>query len=542
MIFGQGGDDILRGGDGHDDIDGGSGADQIFGNAGDDTLRGGGGAGDLLDGGDGNDVIHGSDDGADTILGGEGADLIYGHGGNDDIDAGAGPDTVDGGDGDDVIDGEAGEDVLIGGAHHDTLRGHGGATPDDGAVDYLYGGEGGDQLFGGAGNDWLWGEEGDDLIDAGAGANNHIDFGSGEGAVAADFAPPSPTANPGEIGAVDPLIDSGSTLRDAPEVFARWQEFNGSATRGGASNSETLGIEPAIVLDAVGTIYLAWVDGRRGNYEIYVARFDESNGWQQLGSSAELGGVSDSATSSRRPALALDGTDLVLAWTEFTHDGSASDIRTAVWDGAAWGAPETVTSSGEADHAQLASATGGAVLTYFEASKVFAQQRSGSWGALGSAINSGALTAPDYTLAADGSALAVGWTDGGAVFVSEWGGASWGAAATVRSAADISGVSLAYLNGDLFAAWSERSDRTGGEVWTGSDQGSSWAPIGRASVEGGNAHSPELPAAAARSTWRGATIRSPAAPATASPSMPSAGTGPPSPKNCRATPAARASH
>jgi Ca2+-binding RTX toxin-like protein len=58
--------------------------------------------GDVIDGGDGNDTIRGGH-GFDQIIGGAGTNTIYGEAGNDTIEAGTGNVTVDGGAGDDVI-------------------------------------------------------------------------------------------------------------------------------------------------------------------------------------------------------------------------------------------------------------------------------------------------------------------------------------------------------------------------------------------------------------------------------------------------------
>ncbi|MCA9011336.1 MAG: calcium-binding protein, partial [Planctomycetaceae bacterium] len=58
--------------------------------------------GDVIDGGDGNDTIRGGH-GFDQIIGGAGTNIIYGEEGNDTIEAGTGNVTVNGGAGDDVI-------------------------------------------------------------------------------------------------------------------------------------------------------------------------------------------------------------------------------------------------------------------------------------------------------------------------------------------------------------------------------------------------------------------------------------------------------
>ncbi|MFN7090500.1 MAG: Ig-like domain-containing protein, partial [Allorhizobium sp.] len=77
---------------------------------GDDIVYGWGGN-DVLRGGPGDDTLFGQD-GNDTLNGGEGRDTLYG---------GAGNDTLNGGNGDDILVGGAGADTLTGGAGRDTF-------------------------------------------------------------------------------------------------------------------------------------------------------------------------------------------------------------------------------------------------------------------------------------------------------------------------------------------------------------------------------------------------------------------------------------
>ena len=107
-------------------------ATSIYGDEGDDFIRGSWGQG-YLSGGPGND----------NIGGGPGLDVLYGGDGDDRLGGNGGPD---------IVYGEAGNDVLWGGEGDDHLRG----------------GEGNDQLFGEAGIDRLYGENGNDRLDTGA--------------------------------------------------------------------------------------------------------------------------------------------------------------------------------------------------------------------------------------------------------------------------------------------------------------------------------------------------------------------------------------
>lgn len=141
-------DVVVAGGAGHDDIAVGAHRASVWGNAGDDVLKGGAGD-DHLDAGAGNDLVsgffgddelfgHAGDDvlvgglGADSIEGGLGDDIIHGDktfgffGGNDSIYPGPGMDEVYAGPGNDRVliyapcELEPGE-VLVGGSGYDTL-------------------------------------------------------------------------------------------------------------------------------------------------------------------------------------------------------------------------------------------------------------------------------------------------------------------------------------------------------------------------------------------------------------------------------------
>jgi hypothetical protein len=125
----------------------------LYGDAGNDQLKGGGGP-DVLEGGDGNDTLT-AQVGNDTLAGGRGNDSLVGGSGNDSISGGDGNDTLLGGTGDDFLDGGAGDDSLDGGGGNDTLLGGAGFA---------------DSLLGGAGDDVL--ADADGVAIAAGGADN----------------------------------------------------------------------------------------------------------------------------------------------------------------------------------------------------------------------------------------------------------------------------------------------------------------------------------------------------------------------------------
>ena len=196
-VDGEGGLDLLRGGQRGDTLLGGDDGDDLKGFGGEDLLRGGNGR-DELYGGPGNDTIRGGD-GLDFLNGGEDDDLL--HGGLD----GAGPDVLAGGGGNDTAtyafkgsgvtvtildpadanangpDGTPGENDAVqfdtenvtGSASGDSIRG-------SQAANRLDGSGGGDTLIGATGIDTLLGGDGDDVLDARDGIRDAvIDCGPG---------------------------------------------------------------------------------------------------------------------------------------------------------------------------------------------------------------------------------------------------------------------------------------------------------------------------------------------------------------------------
>ncbi|MGH1576604.1 calcium-binding protein [Planktotalea sp.] len=101
-VYGNLGDDTLRGSARDDEFYGGADNDSLKGNDGDDLLYAGGG----------DDTIRGNL-GDDQIEGNQGQDWILGGRGDDNIKAGSGMDTINGGKGDDVMTGGTGADVFV---------------------------------------------------------------------------------------------------------------------------------------------------------------------------------------------------------------------------------------------------------------------------------------------------------------------------------------------------------------------------------------------------------------------------------------------
>ncbi|HEY9345548.1 MAG TPA: calcium-binding protein, partial [Inquilinus sp.] len=127
-VSGNGGANVLDGGNGNDILEGLGGADSLQGGGGDDVLRGGAAA-DQLDGGAGNDIAsyYGGTVGVTVDLA-----AGTGSGGDAQGDTFAGIENVNGSQANDALTGNAGTNVLAGWDGDDVLRGGAGADTLDG--------------------------------------------------------------------------------------------------------------------------------------------------------------------------------------------------------------------------------------------------------------------------------------------------------------------------------------------------------------------------------------------------------------------------
>ena len=440
------------------------------------------------------------------------------------ISGGPDDDIIDGGEGDDGIRGDEGRDLIVGGAGHDVLYGHNdGITPDDGAVDYLYGdfgdstltvGAGNDRLFGGSGNDLLFGEGGDDYIDAGAGTSNLVDYGADEGPDPAGFTVPTPTpdpvVNPSWINPRAELLLPGGRDEEG-----RWSELAGSALDGGVSRGAGAGVEPAMVVEDGGIQYVAWADNRSGNYEIYLARHTVDT-WSQLAGSAEQGGVSATAGSSRNPSLALNGAGQpMVAWVEFGEEGG--NIRVARFNSAlnsgqgGWEAlgdslaAGGMSGTGAADRPVILMVGGRPVVAWLDSSsgvsQVYVRQFDGmNWVELGAGTAGGqgvshsSTGATELSASTDGSRVALAWvgSQGGGrqIHVAQYNGTSWsllsGTEGLGTPAMDSTAPAVAYHDGDLFVAWEQEIPSSGydREIYVARYHGGAWTDAGVGAMTG----------------------------------------------------------
>jgi hypothetical protein len=90
---------------------------------------------------------------------------------------------------------------------------------------------------------------------------------------------PDPTPPPAPATQINQWFADAS-LPTGPDYRGRWAEFSASASGRGVGGHEAPALEPNAAVASDGTRYMAWVDGRSGNYQIYVARHTSADGWQ----------------------------------------------------------------------------------------------------------------------------------------------------------------------------------------------------------------------------------------------------------------------
>jgi Ca2+-binding RTX toxin-like protein len=331
-VNGDGGDDVLAGGQGDDTLTGGTGSNVLSGGDGDDSLTGGqgddtlagGNGGDTLTGGLGNDFFDEGDSlsGTDTVAGGGGSDLLtYAgrsvgvtvtmDGVSDDGEAGefdnVGTDVEDaiGGLGDNFMIGSASGNDLTGGPGNDIIDGGSGD-------DTLNGGLGNDRETGGAGNDSVFGEDGDDSILEGAGNDvvaggadvDLLDYSGVTGGVTLSLGVASPQATGG---AGTDLVTDFENLTGGSGADVLGGDAGANTLSGGSGNDVFAG-------DAGDDS----IDGDLGTDSIDYSTFTEDL-------TVTLGPVSGASPGSAATATA--GTDTLFAISNVTG-GSGNDTIT----------------------------------------------------------------------------------------------------------------------------------------------------------------------------------------------------------------------
>ena len=444
-LLGQGNNNTLVGGSGSDYIVGGTGAHNVLTGNGtaNNQIVGGSGSNDTIQGGPGENLLVSSNGGGDSITTGAGQSRVYTPGNNNTINA------------------QGGNSII-----------------------YLAT----------TGN----------TVNIGASTTDQIVHPGDPGTVASDFIAPS-TTDLFEFPALP--ASPAATLPTGTAPPGQWVQYGSSADGGGLSNSTGTAIDPSIVATGSGAAaiqYVAWADNRSGIYQIYVAR-DSSTGWAELAGSAHGGGISNGLANSLAPSITLDaaGNPLV-AWAQANNIGVADFNPAANGGQGGWIALGSslstggISNTGHAGSPQIVNTANGPTVAWLDstsgAANIFVRQFNGStWSILGSGSASGqgvsnsSQAIASFSLAANGSNLAVAWAQpgtspGASIYVLQNSGSGWNGLSGSATGNGISGTftsatpTLAYAGGSLYAAWAADNDGTFNIV-AANNTVSGWQPL-----------------------------------------------------------------
>jgi hypothetical protein len=278
---------------------------------------------------------------------------------------------------------------------------------------------------------------------------------------------------------------------------------------------DTWAKEPSLASSG-SNIYAAWAETGKP--------FDTSNGawshirvsqsagaaWSKLGSSyqavnSEFGGYIDSFS----PSVSVAGGDPWVSYYQTNNSGETAKIYAKKWNGTAWlGGPiGLVGSRSYQGRSQLIDVAGVPHIVFSEVDKSFYPQKTlvyvkswdgSKWVLKGAGpLNRSTATtvAESVSIGSDGINPYVAWTEytsdaasqnqtNPIVYVSRWDGIKWVSVGTAVSDASAWSfdASIAFLDGQPYVAWTERSMSGNAQLVVKTFDGTNWKPVGPASM------------------------------------------------------------
>ena len=281
------------------------------------------------------------------------------------------------------------------------------------------------------------------------------------------------------------------------------------------------------VLASTGSnLYAGWIETGRpfdtssaSPAHPFVSRFSAS-AWSALGSSfaaldSEFGGNNE----SHAPSMTMVGTTPWISWYKTSSTGQLlpNSLYAKYWNGSSWvgGAIGSVNGAATSvgGRSALTSVGGIPYLGFIEVNRscfgpwcdyLYVKSWNGSsWNLAGpGALNRNASTsavnsqADSLSMASDGTTPFVAWTEHTMavtqqsdsppqVYVDHWNGSTWvalGGSLNVNPSNFAYDVSIAYLSGQPYVAWVERSQADSNELYVKTWNGTTWSLVGSGSL------------------------------------------------------------
>ena len=291
-----------------------------------------------------------------------------------------------------------------------------------------------------------------------------------------------------------------------------------SAPSLGSLNRNTAGWakDPTLVSDG-SSLYVGWSEvGTPFDLtdsawaHIYVSQYSAGS-WIPVG--ASFSSVSSTPIKeAHAPSLAIVAGKPWASWYESDNAGHTAQVYAKGWDGAAWqggavglNGTSTRLFQGQSQITAVGTVPHVAVLevdkdVYPQRTLAYVRSWNGSaWSLKGAALNqnTGAgSTALSVSLTTDGTRPYAAWSEylhiantgngydndtNPKIYVSQWNGTQWvtvGGALNVNTANWAYDPSIAYLNGQLYVAWTERAQAGDAKLYVKTWNGSSWTLVG----------------------------------------------------------------
>jgi hypothetical protein len=281
-------------------------------------------------------------------------------------------------------------------------------------------------------------------------------------------------------------------------------------------NTDAWAKEPSLASSG-GSLYSAWVETGRpfdtsdGTwFHVYAGNWSGTN-WAMLGGTpTALDSEFSNFSESMSPSIAVVAGTPWISWYKSNNGGQTWALYAKSWNGSAWqggaigriGSDPTRVYQGRS---QMADVAGVPHIGFLEVDKSYFPQKTfvyveywngSQWSLKGTGplnINMAAnTTAGSVSIASDGTNPYVAWTEytqnsnlqgqtPSQVYVAHWNGTQWanlGASLNLNPASWADDVSIAYLSGQPYVAWTERTTGGNNQVFVKTFNGSTWVSVG----------------------------------------------------------------